>query len=62
LEALFHILWVLDAVILGMFPEGPDEAKVDLCGGGGFPEDGWRSQGKIGTHPGRFFKFLGVLT
>jgi hypothetical protein len=42
-----------------MFPEEPDEAKLDLCGGGGFPEDGWRSQGKIGTHPRRFDPFCG---
>jgi hypothetical protein len=42
-----------------MFPEEPDEAKLDLCGGGGFPEDGWWSQGKIGTHPGRFDPFCG---
>jgi hypothetical protein len=51
-DALFHIQIDLYVVILVAFPEEPDEAKLDLCGGGGFPEDGWRSQGKFDMHLG----------
>jgi len=32
-----------------------------LCGGGGFREDGWRSQGKFDTHLGCLDLFVGIV-
>jgi hypothetical protein len=41
-------------------PEEPDEAKLDL-GGGGFPGDGWRSQGAGDARSNEIGARLGCL-
>jgi len=53
----------LYVVILVAFPEDPLSESSDLCGGGGFPEDGWRLHFVVSRYSPRCFDpFCGDCT